>query len=175
MEMSEMNDRNLIDSPRPPWILVAPLGRSSDSVTAAAERLGGLVVRLDGRRLGAQADVFSEFATALSFPSYFGRNWDALEECLGDIYNWLRRDVVVVVLSHPSFILSGDAGEFQTFLGVLWRAAEWISEAITDEGVLNRPGVSMHFLLSPAAADYDLIVDRVRGAGLPQGVYAMID
>ena len=30
-------------------------------------------------------DLFTGLAKALDFPDYFGRNWDAVEECLRDI------------------------------------------------------------------------------------------
>ncbi len=31
-----------------------------------------------------RADLFAELSEALSLPEYFGNNWDAFEECLGD-------------------------------------------------------------------------------------------
>ena len=132
-------------------------------------------MRLDGRRLRTPASIFEEFAKALQFPQYFGRNWDALEECLGDIYNWLRREVVVIVLSHPASILPENSKDFQTFLGVLSRAAEWISDEISDEGALNRPGISMHFLVLSEAIDFDSTAKRVADADFPQRTIGVID
>jgi RNAse (barnase) inhibitor barstar len=43
------------------------------------------VVRLDGSRIDSKDGLLTAVATALAFPHYFGHNWDALDECLGDI------------------------------------------------------------------------------------------
>lgn len=39
---------------------------------------------IDGTHIHTVNDLYDAFATTLSFPAYFGRNWDAFEECLGD-------------------------------------------------------------------------------------------
>jgi RNAse (barnase) inhibitor barstar len=43
------------------------------------------VVRLDGLRIESKGDLLAAIATALDFPEYFGHNWDALDECLGEV------------------------------------------------------------------------------------------
>jgi hypothetical protein len=43
---------------------------------------------LDGRALAGRLDLLDRCAGALAFPSWFGRNWDAFFDCLGDL-SWL--------------------------------------------------------------------------------------
>ena len=40
--------------------------------------------------------LFDTYARELSFPDYFGRNWDAFVDCLSDL-SWIDQDVVVVM------------------------------------------------------------------------------
>ncbi|MGH9120384.1 MAG: barstar family protein [Acidimicrobiales bacterium] len=82
---------SLLLSTSPPWILES-LGNTGES-RAIQERyrgdLGGLLVAtLGGRRMSTRRDLFREFQRALELPDYFGRNWDALDECLADL-DWL--------------------------------------------------------------------------------------
>jgi hypothetical protein len=43
---------------------------------------------LEGRAMTTDEDLFIEFSRALSFPAYFGHNWDALEESLSTPEDW---------------------------------------------------------------------------------------
>ncbi|SNX56603.1 barstar (barnase inhibitor) [Streptomyces sp. TLI_55] len=64
---------------RPPWVVLTDRGdprMAAESAELVAR--GGRVFRLDGRQLVTQEAVFAAFADELSFPGYFGRNWDAL-------------------------------------------------------------------------------------------------
>ncbi|WP_016701349.1 barstar family protein [Actinoalloteichus spitiensis] len=40
---------------------------------------------VDGRHCATRAQLFDEWSRALGFPDYFGRNWDAFDECLSDL------------------------------------------------------------------------------------------
>lgn len=46
---------------------------------------GYRVVRLDASAWTREADLHRDIAAALDFPDYYGRNLDALNDCLGDI------------------------------------------------------------------------------------------
>lgn len=47
---------------------------------------GGMhAVVVDGEQCRDQAALFEALARGLAFPSYFGRNWDAVQECLADL------------------------------------------------------------------------------------------
>src|SRR5262245_35134347 len=40
---------------------------------------------LDGAAVGGKAALMDALAATLRFPDYFGRNWDAVADCLGDL------------------------------------------------------------------------------------------
>ncbi|MCL2535993.1 MAG: barstar family protein [Nocardiaceae bacterium] len=51
-----------------------------------------------GRRMPTVPALFDEFAAALQFPYYFGRNKDAFDECFGEIGETVGDAPVVLVL-----------------------------------------------------------------------------
>ena len=54
---------------------------------------------LDLVAIDARADVLGAIAKALDFPSWFGANWDALEDCLSDL-SWRERQGYVLLLAN---------------------------------------------------------------------------
>lgn len=56
--------------------------RASDAAPVVEAARGA---RLDLARIDAGSTVFEAIAKALDFPDWFGGNWDALEDCLGDL------------------------------------------------------------------------------------------
>ncbi|MER7604581.1 barstar family protein [Nocardioides sp. NPDC127503] len=47
--------------------------------------LGFRVVRLSASTWTSNAEMFQQLAESLDFPDYFGRNFDALNDCLSDV------------------------------------------------------------------------------------------
>jgi RNAse (barnase) inhibitor barstar len=171
MTLGEWTMQNAI----PPWLVVATDSRRVDLMLSEVRRAAGLLVTLDGSELRSESELFDKFAQSLRFPSYFGRNWDALEECLGDVYNWLRCGICVVSFMHPELILAQEPDSLETFLSVLHRSAEWIAKPISDEGVLNRPGVSLHFLFRTDRIGAAQFLHRIELIDHPEFTYMMID
>lgn len=56
-------------------------------------------VFLDGEKIESPAELHRAFAAALGLPDYFGRNMDALHDCLTDIFE----PVCVVAVNTPLF------------------------------------------------------------------------
>jgi RNAse (barnase) inhibitor barstar len=55
---------------------------------------------LDNVRIDARREPLTAIAKALDFPDWFGGNWDALEDCLGDL-SWRPGGHVLVFTGFP--------------------------------------------------------------------------
>jgi hypothetical protein len=49
---------------------------------------GWTLHQIDGRAVTGAPELFDRCGAALAFPHWFGRNWEALAHCLGDL-SWL--------------------------------------------------------------------------------------
>jgi hypothetical protein len=56
------------------------------------------LVRLRGEEIEDERKLLDALAVGFSFPGYFGRNWDAVDECLRDL-SWLPADGYVLVVA----------------------------------------------------------------------------
>ncbi|MDT7844957.1 barstar family protein [Streptomyces justiciae] len=133
---------------RPPWVVIAD--RDDPWPTAETAELrarGGEVVRLDGRRLSDAAAVFAAFADALSFPGYFGRNWDALVDCLHDRhFHGGGVPGTAVRIDHADALLGADF--LGLFVSVLCQAAWQANLRLDADGLpQDLPACALHFLL----------------------------
>lgn len=77
---------------------------------------------VDLARIDARDDVLERMAKALQFPAWFGGNWDALEDCLGDL-SW--RPGCAHVLLFDAYPRGDDLG---VLLDVLRTTAEYWAE-----------------------------------------------
>ena len=76
---------------------------------------------LDGRSLTGKSRLLEALGRALDLPDYYGVNWDALEECLGD-FSW-RSGPIRLFLHHADAI---PTGLLDTLIAVFSEAAaEW--------------------------------------------------
>ncbi len=69
----------------------------------------------------AGGNALEALARGLSFPAWFGNNWDALEDCLGDL-SWRAGDAHLLVLAHAERLAKDDLG---VLLDVLRVSAEY--------------------------------------------------
>jgi len=77
--------------------------------------------RIDVVPIELTADVFGAMAKALSFPEWFGGNWDALEDCLSDL-SW--RQATGYVLLFRNFEMLGK-DQLGILIDVLASSAEF--------------------------------------------------
>jgi hypothetical protein len=95
-----------------------------DSPQAVLEVLRGSALRLSRIELGGadRSGMLSAFARALEFPSWFGGNWDALEDCLADL-SWSNAAGHVLVIEGAQAAAGDDLGVLEDVLASA--AAHW--------------------------------------------------
>ena len=77
---------------------------------------------LDGSALHDRGSALDGIAAALSFPDYFGRNLDALRDCLVDL-SWLPEGEHVLVWRHAEVLRGDDPTAYERIVTVLDQAA----------------------------------------------------
>jgi RNAse (barnase) inhibitor barstar len=85
-------------------------------VVADAERQGAAAVMLGAA--SSKDELLDEFARALAFPDWVGRNWDALADALGDL-SWLPSGAKVVVWVGADKLETRQPAAYRTALEVL--------------------------------------------------------
>ena len=73
---------------------------------------------IEGTSCLSKAELFDEFALKLKFPDYFGRNWDAFDECLNDLH-WLCCEQYILFIKDFNVVLVNQIDEFETFVEIL--------------------------------------------------------
>lgn len=74
--------------------------------------------RIDMGRATNVGKLHRLLADSLNFPDYYGHNWDALADCLGDM-SWSDAEGHVVVFRHAEIFAAASPEDFETLLEVL--------------------------------------------------------
>lgn len=117
----------------------------SAAIEKAATDLGFAFLRADLSGCGDKAEFLHRIALAMRFPDWFGQNWDALADCLGDL-GWLPADGYVIVLEHADLFRVAAEADFMTALEIFEEAARdratedvpiWTFVGLTADGIAH--------------------------------------
>lgn len=89
-----------------------------ESLCAAGRAAGLHCTRLDLSACTDKDEFLARIATAFEFPAWFGRNWDALADCLDDL-EWLPGTGHVLVIEHAADLRAAAPETFETMLEIL--------------------------------------------------------
>ena len=135
-----------------PWLgrdIVYLVSESAEqTLISDLTKLGFKIVLLDGERITDDEEFFSEIAPALSFPDYFGRNWNAFNDSFSDIaYGQDKR--IAIIWRRVSLCLRAN---LQDFLGIVHR----LLRAATDVGYFDpkRESVQVEVFLLGEPPDF---------------------
>jgi hypothetical protein len=98
-------------------------GPDTRPIAEAAQASGLALWRVDIGRVHEQRDFTALVAKALAFPEWSGGDWDAFEDCLGDL-SWHPAPGYVLLLEHGKHFGAGHRQEFVSAVEVLAAVAE---------------------------------------------------
>ncbi len=81
------------------------------------------VARMDLAECRDKDDLLGMFAQVLHFPPEFGRNWDALGDCMNDL-QWLPTKGHAIILQHAAEFAETQPEAFQTLCSILAEACD---------------------------------------------------
>lgn len=97
------------------------------ALESAAGARGFAFRRVDLRDCDGKPSFLARIAIALDFPDWFGHNWDALSDCLGD-FGWVASPGLVITLEHLHDFRAGAPADCDTALEIITEAAAWHAE-----------------------------------------------
>jgi RNAse (barnase) inhibitor barstar len=118
--------------------------RAAIADTGAA--LGFTVITIDLRDCRDKADLLDRIARAMRFPDWFGDNFDALADSLGDL-SWLPATGYVLLLDHAQDLREHAPAAFETLLDILNEVATgWAEVDIAFWALLPLPAAVLQTL-----------------------------
>ena len=125
---------DLPDDDAPPFVQLLPLASEAGAyhlpaahagtLMDAAGELGLSVHRIDLDGCVDKDGVLQRIAAALSFPDWFGHNWDALSDALADL-GWLDESAgYVIVLERTRELREASQDTYDTLVAVCEETAE---------------------------------------------------
>ena len=101
-----------------------------EEIIAGAEACGYAVFRVDLAGIEAKAGLLEALARDMAFPEWFGANWDALADCLGDL-SWRPAEGYLVLLEHCDLLHARAEDDFVTALQLFQAASsEWREQGV---------------------------------------------
>ena len=132
-----MNETFLKDS-KNSGVYFLPLERHGD-LPALASSLQIRLFYTDVGGITKIGDVLQQFGKELTFPSWYGENFDALFDCLTDP-EWLQGKQHLLLINGLETLRFSDPDDFATLLEVFAAAAEtWQSEGMAFWILIDTP------------------------------------
>jgi hypothetical protein len=151
---------------KPPWIvclLASVSGRDVEDLMAEA----GVSARvLNATQMSTTAGLMDEFAARLGFPPDFGRNWNALADCLTDLQWFPGFAYALVIENSHRLLISEPPPELALFSRVIIGVATEWAEPIDLGEDWDRSAIPFHLLIHDSQEYVDALHARFQVAGV---------
>jgi RNAse (barnase) inhibitor barstar len=158
----------IIFSPSEPYFLLLILGKGK------TEYIKNIILQdknihvfvINGRNCKNDVDLFHEFARTMNFPSYFGNNWDAFSECIGDL-EWISAPAYVIYIINAEKLLEGEEeSKFKILIEILeYNAKEW-SQGRIEQYNVDHAITPFHIVFLCDERDSDIFISKLTRASV---------
>ncbi|MBI4352230.1 MAG: barstar family protein [Elusimicrobia bacterium] len=83
---------------------------------------------VDGAGIPDKAALMEALAAAFGFPAYFGRNWDALLDCLRSLPGEIPARGYVLAVRNSGSFLSSSPGDLEDFADIAGEARSFLKD-----------------------------------------------
>lgn len=128
------------------------------------------IVFLDGTRLSSFRGFFDEIATQFKFPTYFGRNFNALNDCLTDL-EWVPVTTYAIIVTDAELLLAAETEEDRTALFQLFeRVADGWNRPFEPNEMWGRSGRPFHVVFGASKKKAPIVQEALERAGVSFGI-----
>lgn len=110
---------------------------TAESICQEIEQHNFRCFYLDGRTINDKTSFLNACGKAMSFPAYYGGNWDALDECITDL-EWCPAQGYVLLYDQVEHFAGGQPEQWSVALDILHEAANYWRDRATPMYVLLR-------------------------------------
>ncbi len=93
---------------------------------------------IDGSNIVDRASLFHQFTTTMQFPEYFGHNWDALEDCLTDLFHEDAVNRQIIILDRLDNFAIDDPHQWSMLLDICRSTVKYWQDTDTPMYILLR-------------------------------------
>lgn len=126
---------------QPPGVYEFPSGASVKFLKSEAKRANFNFYYLNGSKIRDKQSFLEKIAQAMSFPAYFGKNWDALNDVLTDM-SWAQPGGIIILFQAPEHFMRAAPKDWEIALDIFKSAAEfWQRQNIPFYVLLRGRGI----------------------------------
>jgi len=95
------------------------------------------IAYVDGAGIPGKAALMDALAAAFRFPAYFGKNWDALLDCLRSLPVELPAKGYVLAVKNSESFLAASPGDLEAFTDIASEARSFLREKTGTDLVIG--------------------------------------
>src|SRR3954470_22049455 len=118
------NLRHALKQEKPPGIYHLVSHASVPFLQREADKADWRLYALDGKKITDKKSFLAQIAREMEFPDYFGKNWDALNDCLTDM-SWAQGHGYIVLFQAPGRMYKKSPQDLAVALDIFKTAIEF--------------------------------------------------